>query len=207
MEAKPKLTEERLQKLAMARKKALEVKKMKGDIARAKKQEKKEALEKEYEEVVVKKTIVKKTPQKGEAPPCHRQVEIPLEETDKEVYEVSRNQGEVESEEDDISPPPPPPPKSKKVGDRESKANTIVQHPAPAPNYKQMYYQHKLSMLQQKQEEERIASQEARLHEQFKQQYARLPPYAHTIDIAKQSIKERVDKTIYDQVYKQLFSS
>jgi hypothetical protein len=70
-----------------------------------------------------------------------------------------------------------------------------------------MYYQHKLSMLQQKQEEERIASQEARLQEQFKQQYSRLPPYAHTIDIAKQSIKERVDKTIYDQVYKQLFSS
>jgi hypothetical protein len=84
---KPKqpLTEERLKKLAEARKKALEVKKMKGDIARAKKQEKKEALEKEYEEVVKKKSVKKEVKQ--------------IEETDKDIYSPPQERCETFNEE------------------------------------------------------------------------------------------------------------
>lgn len=64
------------------------------------------------------------------------------------------------------------------------------------PDYKQLYYKSKLEALQAKNQEE-----------QFRNQCARLPPYAHTIDIAKHQIKERVDKAVYDNVYKSLFGS
>ena len=80
-------------------------------------------------------------------------------------------------------------PKGKK---RQPKASPI----STEPDYKQLYYKSKLEALQSKNQEE-----------QFRNQYARLPPYAHTIDIAKHQIKERVDKAVYDNVYKSLFGA
>jgi hypothetical protein len=165
-----------LRRLAEARKKSLATRQMKSAIKKAKVDEDREALTKEYEEKVLKK----KPPQKKEV------VEEKVEETDKDIYEERMPVKEAQSE-DDYPIEIVPKAKSKKKPSQPPKPQE--------PNYKQIYYQHKLAMLQQKQQQD-----------QFNEQYARLPPYAHTVDIAKQSIKERVDKVVYDEVWKQLFS-
>lgn len=168
---KQQLTEERLQKLAMARKKAIEVRKQKGELNRAKKQEAKDKFQEEYDAKVLKKAPAKPPPK-----------ETPIEETDKDIYETT-------------SPPP------ESEDDYPIEIVKKVKAKAPPaqpkePNYKQIYYQHKLAMLQSQQQEQQV-----------RQNYAQLPPYQHTIDIAKHQIKERVDKTVYENVYRQLFSS
>lgn len=173
---KPPVDEEKLRRLAEARKKSLATRQMKSAIKKAKVDEDREALTKEYEEKVLKKK-----------PPQKKVVEEKVEETDKDIYESQMPVKEAPSE-DDYPIEIVPKAKSKK------KPAQALAHP-PEPNYKQIYYQHKLAMLQQKQQQD-----------QFNEQYSRLPPYAHTVDIAKQSIKERVDKVVYDEVWKQLFS-
>jgi hypothetical protein len=179
---KRQLTEEQLKKLADARKKAIEVRKQKGELNRAKKQEAKDKFQEEYDAKVLKKSPAKPAPK-----------ETPIEETDKDIYEAT-------------SPPPTEDDypieivkKSKAQGSapaRRKEGGNGDDNPLKEPNYKQIYYQHKLAMLQAQQQEQ-----------QARQNYAQLPPYQHTIDIAKHQIKERVDKTVYENVYRQLFSS
>jgi hypothetical protein len=184
MENTPKkiVDEERLKKLAAARKKALEVRQKKAELNRAKKQEQKEQFQQEYEEKVLKK----KNPPKKEV---ENKVEEKIEETDKDIYEDRMPVKEAVSDDDY-----PIEMVSKAKSKKKAPSRAIAQQPQE-PNYKQIYYQHKLAMLQAKQQQD-----------QFNEQYSRLPPYAHTLDIAKNSIKERVDKVVYDEVYKQLFS-
>jgi hypothetical protein len=178
MEAKPKRTcdEATLKRLAEMRAKANEVRKKKAELKRAEKEATKKDFEKRYEEKVLKTQTPKPVVQ---------------EETDKQIYD-------------------PPPPKPTDDGDDDFPLEMVAQRPkstrakpTPAPpppppqepNYKQMYYQQKLSLLQSKQQEQ-----------QFYQQYARLPPYAHAVDIAKDQIKKRVDDEVLGSIYKGLFN-
>lgn len=155
---KKPLSEDRLRMLANARKKALEVKKMKGELTKAKKAEEQENLKKEYEEKVLKKKkVVSQEPEEES-------------ETEKDIYA-------------EMMPSP-------------LQSSVRKKSHTSSPDYKQLYYQQKLQLLQENQKQN-----------EFKQQYSRLSPYEHTVDIAKNSIKNRVDKAVYDQVYKQLFSS
>lgn len=169
--------EERLKRLAAARKKALMVRQQKAELKKAKKQEEQESFQKEYEEKVLKK----------QSPP-KKVVEEKVEETDKDIYEEQMPVKPASSEDDY-----PIEMVAKAKPRKKAQAPALTQ--PQEPNYKQMYYQHKLAMLQAKQQQE-----------QFNQHYAQLPPYHHTVDIAKNSIKERVDKVVYDEVWKQLFS-
>lgn len=165
---KKPLSEDRLRMLANARKKALEVKKMKGEITKAKKAEEQESLKKEYEEKVLKKKE-----------PAPKKV-VPEEEseTEKDIYAEMNV----------------PPTKNQAVLPRKTMRGSVDNSPH-VPDYKQLYYQQKLQLLQENQKQN-----------EFKQQYSRLSPYEHTVDIAKNSIKNRVDKAVYDQVWNQLFS-
>lgn len=174
---KRQMTEEQLKRLADARKKALEVKKMKGELTKARKAEEKAKLKEEYETKVLKKT----QPTPPTPPPSP--VSQPIEETDKDIYEKEQPQP-TEEEEYPVELVP-------KGKGKKPKALPVQ---PTEPDYKQLYYKSKLEMLQAKQQEE-----------QFRDQYARLPAYAHTVDIAKHQIKERVDKAVYDSVYKSLF--
>lgn len=176
---KRQMTEEQLKRLANARKKALEVKKMKAELNKAKKDEEKAKFQEEYDTKVLKKTSTP-PPAPVQEPPTPP----PVEETDKDIYESQMTHSQEEEEY-----PVELVPKGKK---RQPRASPIPYE----PDYKQLYYKSKLEALQSKTQEE-----------QFRNQYARLPPYAHTVDIAKHQIKERVDKAVYDNVYKSLFGA
>ena len=144
--------------------------------AEIKKQEKAEAMNKLNKEYQ-EKVLSKKETQKKE---------IVEESTDKEIYENSNTEPQSESEPDEVyeAPIKKPTKKSLKVDTMNTK-----------PNYKQQYYQYKLERLQREQEEQ-----------SFKHQYARLPPYAHMQDIAKNQIHDKVNKEILTRVYNELFN-
>ena len=176
MADKPKrqLTEEHLKKLADARVKAMEALRKKKELTQARKQEAKEAFDKEYEQKVLKK---KQAPKQASPPP--------VEETDKEIYQAPPSKEESDDDEDyPIQMVPKAPRKTK----------TSSPPPPQEPNFKQMYYKHKLDALQAQQNQQT-----------FLQQYSQLPSYNHAVDIAKSQIKERVDKSVYENVYRQLF--
>ena len=61
-----------------------------------------------------------------------------------------------------------------------------------------MYYKHKLDLLTSQQ-------QQQQQQQQFQQQYAQLPSQAHAIDIARDALKSKANKMVYESVYKQLF--
>lgn len=158
-----------LKRLAEMRKKSMETRKMKAELKKNKKETEKETLKKEYESVVMKRQEPKK--------------EV-LEETDEEIYKVNDdvdNNDETDSEVEEVKP--------KAKTSRKPKAET-----QDAPNYKQEYYRHKLSLLHQQQEQS-----------SFLQSYERLPPKQHLADIAKNQIKKRVDDEVMQRVYKDLF--
>ena len=166
-----------LRRLAEGRLKGLETRRKKSEIKKQEKAEAMSKLNKEYEEKVLKK----KEP-----------VEQSLNETDEEIYKDannvnndndeydSENESEIESE---VTVP---------VKKNTRKPKAAVSH--DAPNYKQEYYRQKLSLLQQQQEQSN-----------FLQSYERLPPKQHLADIAKNQIKQRVDKEVLSRVYKDLF--
>ena len=167
-------TPENLARLAEMRIKAAEARRKRGQISKVKKEEKKAAFEKEYEAVVLKKqpNAVKKTEQP-----------IAEEATDKEVYE-NQTTAEIESEDEEPQYVP-------KV-----KAKSSQRAPSyKEPNYKQDYYRHKLSMLQQQHEQATFANQ-----------YSQLPPQQHVVDIARNQLKTKVDKEIMNRVWNELFS-
>jgi hypothetical protein len=171
MEDKRKRTpdEATLKRLAEMRLKANEVRKKKAELKRAEKEASKQDFDKRYEEKVLKaqKPVV--------------------EQTEKEPYEPAPKPTQDDQSEDDF-----PVEMVAKTAKKKPKATPA---PQPAePNYKQMYYQHKLSLLQQKQQQE-----------QYLQQYSQLPPYAHAIDIAKHQIKARVDQDVLGDIYKGMF--
>lgn len=171
MEDKRKRTpdEATLKRLAEMRAKANEVRRKKAELKRAEKEASKADFDKRYEEKVL----------KAQKPVA--------EQTEKEPYEPAPPKEEDQSEDDF------PVEMVAKSSKRTAKPKAAPA-PPPEPNYKQMYYQHKLSLLQQKQQQE-----------QFLQQYSRLPPYAHAIDIAKHQIRQRVDDAVLDNVYKDMF--
>jgi len=174
METKPKrkCDEATLKRLAEMRQKANEVRRRKAELKRAEKEASKKEFEKNYEEKVlkVKKPVV--------------------EETDKQIYEQPPPKAEDDDDDDfpvEMVAKTTKPSRAKPTG--VSPPSTKAE-----PNYKQMYYQHKLSLLQQQQQQQ-----------QFYQNYAQLPPYAHAVDIAKHQIKQRVDDEVLGSIYKGLF--
>ena len=173
---KKQVSEETLRRLAECRKKGIETRKMKAELKKKEAEEAKAKLKAQYEEKVLKK----KAPAPAPTPE-------PVEETEKEIY-PTKSQQQDESEDEEYEAPPPPKTKKKSVSKQQLQQ-------VGEPNYKQMYYQHKLSMLQHQQEQASFASQ-----------YARLPPYAHAVDIAKNSIRQNVDKAVLEKVYKELFN-
>lgn len=62
------------------------------------------------------------------------------------------------------------------------------------PNYKQLYYKHKLTLLEQQQQEQ-----------QFIKQYQRAPSHVHAADIAKATLKQRGNEAILKQVMRDIF--
>jgi hypothetical protein len=144
MSEKPKkeLSEERLRQLADMRKKANEVRKQKAELKRAEKAEKEQQFKKAYEEKVLKKK---------QPPP----VPEPVEETDKEIYNRPEDPEITEADSDGESVNTPLPKASKK---KVVKSQAQFEPVQQEPNYKQMYYQHKLAMLQQQQEQMSFAS-------------------------------------------------
>lgn len=62
------------------------------------------------------------------------------------------------------------------------------------PNYKQLYYKHKLTLLEQQQQEQ-----------QFIKQYQRAPSHVHAADIAKATLKQRGNDAILKQVMRDIF--
>lgn len=173
MEAKPKRVcdEATLKRLAEMREKANAVRRKKAELKRAEKEASKKDFEKRYEEKVLK----------------HQKPVI--EETDKQIYEPPPSKPAEDDDEDDY------PIEMVAHRPKTSKAKPKPQPEQPKePNYKQMYYQHKLSQLQAQQQEQ-----------QFLQQYARLPPYQHAVDIAKHQIKQRVDDEVLGSIYRGLF--
>lgn len=176
MEAKPKRVcdEATLKRLSEMREKANAVRRKKAELKRADKEASKKDFEKQYEEKVLK---VKPKPV--------------VEETEKEPYEPAPSQP-APSEADDDDFPVETVAKTPKTS--RPKAQSAPPPPPKEPNYKQMYYQHKLSQLQAQQQEQ-----------QFLQQYSRLPPYHHAVDIAKHQIKQRIDDDVLGSIYKGLF--
>ena len=180
---KPKrqLTEEGIKRRKEGLQKANEVRKMKAEIKKTEKEAQKEALRKAYEEKVLKK-------KQEQTPPVSQAVE----ETDKEIYNNAKHiDTESESESESMRPPPKPRAKSAKP----AKLSEPEQMPQ-MPNYKQEYYRLKMERLRQQEEQNN-----------FMQNYQRLPPSAHVADIARQQLKTKVDKEIYDRVYRDLFGA
>lgn len=168
---KQQLSEDRLRKLAAARVKALEQKKKIGELNRAKAAQKKNAFQKEYDELVL---GAKQQPAAPAAPP-------------------------VEETEEDIYPQPPQPaanPPEEAAPKRRGKqaANTDAPVAAAEPDYRQLYYKHKLENLQSAQQQQ-----------QFAAQYSQLPASYQAADIARHTLKSKADKAVLDRVYRDLF--
>jgi AAA15 family ATPase/GTPase len=160
---KPKRSEAQLRALAEGRKRSLETRAKKKQARQAEQEKRKKKLETDYETKVLKK---KDTPPKKEV----------VEETDKEIHERPKTIQDNESDDEY----------------QVTNVRTKSAKPKAQPNYKQMYYQHKLALLQQQQEEI---------------QYARAPPHTHMTDIAKSQIKNKVDSEVMKRVYAELFPS
>jgi hypothetical protein len=183
---KPKrqLTEEGIKRRKEGLQKANEVRKMKAEIKKTEKEAQKEALRKAYEEKVLNK-------KQEQAPPVSQAVE----ETDKEIYNNAKHmdtESESESESESERPPPKPRAKSAKPA-KLIEPEQMPQQPQ-LPNYKNEYYRMKMERLRQQEEQNN-----------FMQNYQRLPPSAHVADVARQQIKNKIDREVYDRVYKDLF--
>lgn len=181
METKPKrqCDEATLRRLAEMRLKANEVRKKKAELKRAEKDEKKKAFDAKYEE-----KVLKKQPEKPQ--------EAVIEETEKEPYQrLAEAESVADSEDYQVELVPP----RAKPAPRAKTAPMVLPPPVSEPNYKQEYYKMKLSSLQQHQHQQ-----------QQYQQYAQAPPYQHLTDIARQSIKQKVDRHVLEKAYKDLFS-
>lgn len=178
-EEKPKkrpVDEATLKRLAEGRLKGLEIRRKRAELKKQEKAEQREKINKEYEEKVLKKQETKAEPTKDE-------------EYDKEIYNNTNTDNggntsdDEESEQEEVVKTPMKTPRKPKA---------VIQD--TTPNYKQEYYKHKLSLLQQQREQS-----------QFMDNYTRLPPQHHLADIAKNQIKQRVDSEVMSRVYKELF--
>lgn len=173
-------------RLEEARLKGLETRRMRGALKKVEKEESKEALRKAYEEKVLKKQS---------QPQQETTKDIKVEETDKEIYPKARVADETDGEDSDAEELPPPPPKtSKKKVSKSPKVTSDEGIVTPSQNYKQMYYAAKLQRLQQEQEQSNFMSS-----------YASMPSAVHAADIARQQLKSKVNREVYDRVYKDLF--
>lgn len=185
MATKKPCDEATLKKMAEMRAKSLETRRMRAALKRTDKEEEKAALRKAYEERVLKKT----QPQPQETTKV-------IEETDKEIYPKARVDDETtDGDESDAEELPPPPPKTtKKKVSKSPKVTSDEGIVTPSQNYKQMYYAAKLQRLQQEQE-----------RSNFMSSYASMPSAVHAADIARSQLKSKVNKEVFDRVYKDLF--
>ena len=189
MATKKPCDEATLKKMAEMRAKSLETRRMRAALKRTDKEEEKAALRKAYEERVLKKTQPQPQPQETTK-------DIKVEETDKEIYPKARVADETDGEDssDAEELPPPPPKTTKKKVSKSSKVASDELSVTPSQNYKQMYYAAKLQRLQQEQEQSNFMSS-----------YAQMPSAVHAADIARQQLKSKVNREVYDRVYKDLF--
>lgn len=178
---KKKADEATIKRLAEARLKGLETRRMKAELKKVEKAEEKEALKKTYEEKVLKKTAPKKA----------EKVEKAEESTDKEIYANQPTATESDGGSDsEMESEPVAKPKVRKPTTKPSKS--VEETPI---NYKQMYYQAKL---------ERMRMQEEQAN--FMSNYARASPQTHMVDIAKSQLQSKVNRELMSRVYNDLFS-
>jgi Rps23 Pro-64 3,4-dihydroxylase Tpa1-like proline 4-hydroxylase len=182
-QSKKKADEATIKRLAAARLKGLETRRMKAELKKVEQAEAKDALKKTYEEKVLKKT------------PQLKKAEDVAEETDKEIY---NNQPTAESDNGSDSEADSEPvvvkPKSKATAKKPSMkpSNSIEETPM---NYKQEYYRMKMMRLQEQDN-----------HQQFVNNYARASPQTHLVDIAKSQLQSKVNKELMSRVYNDLFN-
>ena len=170
-------------RLEEARLKGLETRRMRAALKKTEKEESKEALRKAYEEKVLKKQSQPQQPQPQKAQPT-------IEETDREIYEKAVVNSDSDAESDTEAPSPKSAKAKASKPPKASKTEPVVD----APNYKQMYYAAKLQRLQQEEQQT-----------QFVNSYSSMPSAVHAADIARQQLKSKVNKEVYDRVYRDLF--
>ena len=183
---KRQLSEAQLEKLKVARQKALEFRQRKAAVKRAEKEEELQAFNKAYEEKVLKK---KTEPELKNEPAPKPAPKPEVEETDEPIYEQpAPNALDFDDDEEDEyeAPKPAPKPRARPASQPKSQQQ---------PNYKQMYYAHKLQMLQAQQEQAA-----------WMNQYSRQSPYVHATDLARESLTKKMDKAVLSKAFADLFS-
>lgn len=182
-QGKKKADEATIKRLAAARLKGLETRRMKAELKKIEKAEEKEALKKTYEEKVLKK-----------APPQKKAEEVAEDETDKEIYSnqpTVESDGASDSELD--SEPVVSKPKVKHTAKKPSTKTSNFIEETPM-NWKNEYYKMKMMRLQ-----------EQNNHQQFMHSYSQMPPQQHMLDIAKSQLQNKVNKELMSRVYNDLF--
>jgi hypothetical protein len=173
---KKKLSELQLRNLARGRKMSLEKRRKRSLIKSAAMLKEKARLNESYD--ATKKFILQ------EEEPSAGPTEDPLEDP-------------PEDEEDPQTPPPSP----KRIP---KQSKRISQHEDP-PNYKNEYYQFKLSILKEEQERQRREYEEKTQQDNYLASYGRAPPQVHAFDIARTTLRNKANQAIYDQAYKSIF--
>lgn len=176
----PKCDEATLRRLANARLKGLETRRMKAELKKAEKEAEAQKLKQAYNEKVLKKTPIKKA----------AVVEEEAEETDKEIYQNQPTAADSESDADEA--PVPKAAKPKAVAKKTP--TTKVAADGTPMNYKQEYYRLKMMKIQQQDEQAN-----------YMQSYAHMPPQQHMVDIARNQLQSKVNKELMSRVYSDLF--
>jgi hypothetical protein len=180
-EGKKKCDEATMRRLANARLKGLETRRMKAELKKADKEAEKKKLKDAYDEKVLKKTPQKKA-----------------EEVTEETEEMYHNQptAESESEEDfDDEPPKPKATQKPKAVTKKPSTKATNSYDEVPTNYKQEYYKMKMMKLQQQEQQS-----------QYMQTYSQASPQTHMIDIAKSQLQSKVNKELMSRVYSDLFN-
>jgi hypothetical protein len=184
-EIKPKrvMNEAQLRNLAIGRKKAIEQRQKVGTIAKAKKLEKRTQINEDYTEAVKKIEQIKAKTAPEPEPEPEEEYNEPLQET---YDEAPQGYEEPQYEEEEYEEPPPQPVRAP----RKTRTTT--------PNPRDEYYSYKLQCLREQEEQQRA-------QQNWQMSYRMAPSYVHAYDIARQSLKEKTNKKIYDAAYSSIF--